>query len=129
MIQVGDVAMIPMSEIDIGERAREEMGDLEGLEDSMKKSGLIAPLAVMRNPEGRRYLLLAGERRFGVLLKNGTAQVPVRIYPADISESEIRAIELAENFYRKDFEWYEYDNLVREIHKLQQDIHGLFLID
>ena len=124
MIKVGEVAMIPISEIDIGERARKEMGDLEGLEDSMKKSGLIAPLAVMRNPEGRRYLLLAGERRFGVLLKNGTAEVPVRIYPADISESEIKAIELAENFYRKDFEWFEYDNLVRETHKLQQDIHG-----
>ncbi|GAG83351.1 unnamed protein product, partial [marine sediment metagenome] len=58
------------------------------------------------------------------LLKNKTVQVPVRIFPADISAIETRSIELAENFYRKDFEWFEHDNLIREIHELQQEIHG-----
>ncbi len=124
MINVGEVAMIPISEIEIGDRVREVMGDLEGLEDSMRKSGLIAPIAVKRQPGDKQYLLLAGERRFGVLIKNGATEVPVRIYPADITEFEVKTIELAENFYRKDLEWYEYDNLVRETHKLQQDIHG-----
>jgi ParB/RepB/Spo0J family partition protein len=123
-INVGEVAMIPIASIEIGDRTREEMGDLEGLEDSMKRSGLIAPLAVKKGVGDEQYLLLAGERRLGVLIKNGAHSVPVRIYPSNISELEVKAIELAENFYRKDFEWYEYDSLVRETHEVQQSIHG-----
>lgn len=124
-INVGRVAMVSITDIEIGERARQEMGDLQGLEESMKQSGLIAPLCVKEQDNGSKpYFLLGGERRFGVLLKNCQMEVPVRIYPADISSFEVKSIELAENFYRKDFEWYEYDNLVREIHKLQQELHG-----
>jgi len=122
-MNVGRVAMVDISAIEIGERAREEMGDLQGLEESMHKSGLIAPLAV-KELSNENYFLLAGERRISILLKNKVEQVPVRIYPNDISEIEIKTIELAENFFRKDFESYEYDNLVRETHSLQQQIHG-----
>jgi len=124
MIDVGRVAMINVEEIEIGERARQEMGDLEGLECSMKEVGLAQPLCVKEQSEGKPYYLLGGERRLGVLLKNGATLVPVRIYPSDISNIQTKSIELAENFFRKDFTWYEYDNLVREIHKLQQEIHG-----
>lgn len=125
MINVGEVAMISIHKIEIGPRAREEMGDLESLEDNMKQSGLISPLAVRKNADkDKPYLLLAGERRYGILFKNKVEQIPVRIYPSDITEIEIRSIELAENFHRKDFEWHEHDNLVRDIHSLQQEIHG-----
>lgn len=122
-MNVGKVAMVDISAIEIGERARQEMGDLQGLEESMNKSGLIAPLAVKETNNGN-YFLLAGERRISVLLKNKVESIPVRIYPSDISDVEIKTIELAENFFRKDFESYEYDNLVRETHSLQQEIHG-----
>jgi ParB family chromosome partitioning protein len=122
-MNVGKVAMVDMSTIEIGERAREEMGDLDGLEESMKQSGLIAPLAV-KELNDENYLLLAGERRLSVLLKNKVEIVPVRIYPNDITDLEIKTIELAENLHRKDFEFWEHDNLVRETHKLQQEIHG-----
>jgi ParB-like chromosome segregation protein Spo0J len=125
MINVGEVGMVSITDIDIGERARQEMGDLESLEANMKQSGLITPLAVMKQePPKMPYFLLAGERRLGVLIKNGTPTVPVRIYPAGITEIEIRSIELAENFHRKDFEWNEHDALIRSIHELQQEIHG-----
>lgn len=123
-IDVGRVGMIPLSSVLIGERARKEMGDLASLETSIKDTGLIAPLCVKETDTEGKYFLLGGERRFGVLMKNGVMEVPVRIYPSDISPLQIKAIELAENFYRKDFEWYEYDNLVRDMHKLQQEIHG-----
>lgn len=127
-INVGRVAMVPISDIEVGDRTREEMGDLESLESSMKESGLIGPLAVMETFKesygGKPFLLLAGERRFGVLLKNGVTEVPARVYPPGISDLEMKVIELAENFYRKDFEWYEHDNLIKEMHLLQQEIHG-----
>ena len=123
-IDVGEVAMIPLNNITVGERARQEMGDLNEIEKSMKESGLISPLAVMAGLNGS-YILLAGERRYRVLRKNEIEIVPVRIYPETITDLEIKVIELAENFYRKDFEYYEFDNLVRETHQLQQAIHGV----
>lgn len=123
-IDVGKVAMVPLESIEVGDRARQEMGNLDEIENSMKESGLISPLAVKDLNNGK-YLLLAGERRFKVLSKNKVNTVPVRVYHEDITEIEIKVIELAENFFRKDFEPWEYDNLVRETHKLQQTIHGV----
>jgi len=123
-IEVGKVAMINLADIEVGERTRQEMGDIEGLEDSLKESGLISPLAVKASDNGK-YLLLAGERRYIVLRKNKVETIPARIYPPDISEIEIKVIEKSENFYRKDMEYYEYDALVLEIHKLQQSIYGV----
>lgn len=123
MINVGEVGMVSITDIEIGDRARQEMGDLEGLEANMKQSGLITPLAVKRLENGK-YFLLAGERRFGVLFKNKASTIPVRIYPADITSLQMKSIELAENFHRKDFEHWEHDNLIRDIHKTQQEIHG-----
>ncbi len=122
-IEVGQVAMISISDIEVGDRAREEMGDLEEIENSIKERGLISPLAVKQTAPDK-YLLLAGERRFMVLSKNKVKTVPVRIFPEAISEFEMKSIELAENLHRKDFEYWEYDNLIREVNELQQKIHG-----
>ena len=122
-IEVGKVAMVPINDIIIGERARIEMGDLEGLENSLKASGLIQPLAVLKTPEG--LLLLAGERRYTILLKNQVKEIPVRIYEKELSDLEIKVIEKSENFHRKDMEYFEYDNLIREIHELEQAIKGV----
>jgi DNA modification methylase len=122
-IEVGKVEMVALKNIEVGERAREVMGDLDEIESSMQSRGLISPLAVKENENGS-YMLLAGERRYLVLQRNEVATVPVRVYPSDISQFEIKSIELAENMFRKDFEYWEYDNLVREVHSLQQEIHG-----
>lgn len=123
-INVGKVAMIPIDSISIGERAREEMGDLDGLETDMKQSGLITPLAVKQNKDNT-YTLLAGERRFTVLKRNEVIQVPVRIYTKDLTELEMKVIEKSENFHRKDMEYWELDALTSEIHKMQQELHGI----
>jgi len=123
-IKVGKVGMIPLNSIIVGERAREEMGDLDSLEENMKESGLISPLAVKDNGDGT-YTLLAGERRLTVLKRNNINEVPVRIYDRELSEIEMKVIEKSENFFRKDMEWYELDKLTLEIHRLQQQLHGV----
>ena len=41
-IEVGQVAMISISDIEIGDRARENMGNLDEIENSMKAQGLIS---------------------------------------------------------------------------------------
>jgi DNA modification methylase len=124
MINIGKVAMIPITSIEVGDRARQDLGDLESLEASMKQSGLAQPLTVKLLSNGK-YKLLAGERRYTILLANQTAEVPVRIYEEDLTELEMKIIEKAENFYRKDFEYWEYDALVLEIHRLEQESHGI----
>jgi DNA modification methylase len=124
MIEVGRVAMIPLKSITISDRTRQEMGDLDGLEFSLKESGLIQPLAVRDLGDGI-YRLLAGERRYTVLERNGVEEVPVRIYNGDLSELEMKVIEKSENFYRKDMEYYEFDKLTLEIHQMQQELLGV----
>jgi DNA modification methylase len=125
MIDIGTLKNIPIEDIEVGERARQEMGDLEGLEGSMRALGMCQPICVKEQPTcDQPYLLLGGERRLGVLLKNGNGLVPCRIYPETISEQEVLNIELAENFWRKDWEYWEYDSLVARIHAGQQEVHG-----
>jgi len=123
-IKVGKVGMVPLSSIIVGERAREVMGDLDSLEENMKERGLISPLAVKDNGDGT-YTLLAGERRLTILKRNNVSEVPVRIYDRELSEIEMKVIEKSENFFRKDMEWYELDKLTLEIHRLQQQLHGV----
>jgi len=124
-ISVGRVGMIKTASVVVAEdRAREIMGDLDALELNMKESGLITPLAVMDNKDGT-YKLLAGERRFTILSRNQVAEIPARIYEQVLSDIEMKIIEKAENFFRKDFEFWELDKLTLEIHRLQQSIHGV----
>jgi len=123
-IEVGIVGMIPIESIVVSDRAREVMGDLNSLEDNMKETGLISPLAVKDNGNGI-YKLLAGERRFNILKKNKVKEIPVRIYNKTLSEIEMKIIEKSENFFRKDMEFWEFDKLTFEIHEMQQSIHGV----
>jgi site-specific DNA-methyltransferase (adenine-specific) len=123
-IEVGKVGMIPINKVIVGERAREVMGDIEGLRDNMKESGLISPLAVKDNHDGT-YLLLAGERRFVVLMSEENTEIPARIYDRDLSLLEMKVIEKSENFFRKDMEYYEFDRLTLEIHNMNQELYGI----
>ena len=124
-ISVGRVGMIPHTQIIVTEnRAREIMGDLDELESSIKESGLISPLAVKDNKDGT-FTLLAGERRFTILQRNQVPEIPVRIYDQDLSDIEMKVIEKAENFFRKEMEFWELDKLTLEIHRLQQTLHGV----
>jgi len=123
-IDVGRVEMVPVEKITVSDRAREIMGDLDGLEESMKESGLTTPLTFKLIGDGT-YILLAGERRFTVLKRNKVTLIPGRIYDRDLTELEVKIIEKAENFYRKDWEYYELDKLTMEITQMQQTLHGV----
>ena len=123
-ISVGRIGMIPLSSIIVEDRTRVELGDLNGLEENMKASGLISPLAVKDNQDGT-YRLLAGGRRFMILLRNNVEKVPVRIFDKDLSDIEMKIIEKAENLHRKELEYYEMDKLTLEIHRMQEQLHGV----
>ncbi len=123
---------VNINEILVEDRAREEMGDIDELIASINKEGLIQPIAVSNigindsvdNSTDIKYRLLAGGRRLEACGKAGLSEVPVRIYDKELNSLEVKSIELAENIYRKDFEWNEEVRLKKEIHELQTEIYG-----
>ena len=122
-IDVGTVAKVSISSIICEDRTRQDLGDLDGQENSMRKVGMAQPLAVM-DLGNNQYKLLAGGRRLAILQRTGTPEVTIRIYPPNLSPLEQKAVELAENFWRKDMEFHEYDRLIKDIHDLETEIHG-----
>ena len=118
---------IPMSEIDLGDRARKDYRDVDGLATSIKEKGLIHPIAISRHPaptDALKYLLVAGGRRFRAHQKLEAPEIMCRIYDHILSDHEYRSIELEENIQREDLDWKEKAFLEREIHRLQVTIHG-----
>jgi len=80
--------------IRIGERARKDMGDIDGLARSIAEVGLLHPVVV--RPDG---LLIAGVRRLEACKHLGLVDVAVTVVDLD----NPRAGERAENVERKDF--------------------------
>lgn len=119
-----ELKVVDISTIIVEERFREEYGDIDTLATSLKKEGIIQPLAVRAEPGGG-YRLLAGGRRIKAATQAGISEIPIRIFPETLSTLEMRSIELMENVARKDLSWVEAANLKKEIHELQVAIHGI----
>jgi len=99
---------ILISMINVGERFRENYGDIEELQDSIEKYGVIQPITICidKSSDGFFYSLVAGGRRLRActLLERGTIPAVVREIK---DEADLREIELIENIHRKDLEWTE----------------------
>ena len=117
------VDIIDINLIDPGERAREDLGDINGLAKSIREKGLIQPIAV--HAEGDAFQLLAGGRRLAACKLAKMVRIPVRIYDKPMSELERKSIELEENLRRKDLTFQEEVNLQRDINNLQIAIRGV----
>lgn len=87
--------------------------DVESLQKSIEKIGLINPLTINKEDE-----LLAGARRYQALKNLGIAQVPVHVVDRKILEQELISID--ENLVRKSLDKMEletYLNRGREIYE------------
>ncbi len=93
---------------------------LEELADSIKQYGIIEPLVVQK--KGKRYEIIAGERRFRAARKAGLKEVPVVI--REFADEDVFIIALLENIQRKDLNPIEeaqaYQRLI-EGHNLKQE--------
>lgn len=83
-----------ISDIRIGDRVRQDMGDLRGLADSIAKNTLLHPVVVMRDG-----LLVAGHRRLEAVKLLGWTDVPVTV----VDVADLLSAERDENQERKDF--------------------------
>lgn len=67
-------AILPITAIKVGDRLRQDLGDLDGLQRSIARLGLLQPVLV--TPEGR---LLAGLRRVRACQALGWIEIPVTV--------------------------------------------------
>lgn len=83
-----------INEIQIGDRVRKDMGDLEALAESIKRHGLLHPVVVKSDGT-----LIAGHRRIAALQLMGQEDIPVTV----IEVEDLLSAERDENVERKDF--------------------------
>jgi len=88
------VELIPISEIEIGERHRKDYGDIEALAQSISEHGLLQAIGITPEKE-----LVFGERRLRAFKHLGKTEIPARIVEVD----ELVRAEHDENEVRKQF--------------------------
>lgn len=94
---------MPIDQIQIGERGRTELGDVDALAKSIKDVGLLHPVVVTADGH-----LVAGERRLAAVRILGWLDVAVTVVDLDNAADALQA-ELEENTCRKALSAYEAD--------------------
>lgn len=100
----------PDAEIDLGriysfKQVRRTFRNLEELAESIKLNGLIEPLVVHDEGDGR-FRIIVGERRYRAAPLAGLTKVPV-IIKKNLNELQIRRLQVAENNDRDDLTPFE----------------------
>lgn len=109
---------LPLDQINVGTRFREDMGDIHELANSIALKGLIQPITVDQD-----YNLVAGGRRFHAVKQLGLEKISCIIRQTD-DELDLREVELFENLHRKEMTWQEKARITKHIHNLMREIHG-----
>lgn len=113
----GGVQQVPVEHIQPNPRqprAALEAKALQELAASIKKHGVLQPLIVTREADGR-YTLIAGERRWQAARLAGLKEVPVIVREA--SEQERLELALIENVQRADLSPLETAEAYRQLHE------------
>lgn len=117
--------LIPINDIEPNRaqpRTRFDEDALHELADSIKQYGIIEPLVVQQ--KGKRFEIIAGERRWRAARIAGLKKVPVVI--KEYSENEIFTIALIENIQRQDLNPIEeavaYQKLIKELNLKQDEV-------
>lgn len=96
--------MIPIEDLDPNpNQPRQTLGDLSEMIASVREKGLLEPLLV--RPSGRRYQIIAGERRYRAAAEAGLSEVPCVVRKAN--DAEVMELALIENLQRKDLTPFE----------------------
>ena len=115
-----DIDLIEPSPFQPRTRFREEA--LEELARSIKSSGIIQPLVV--RPIGKRFQLIAGERRWRAAQRAGLAKVPVIV--RNIPDELALEMTLVENIQREDLNAIEaaraFERLMDEFQLTQESV-------
>ena len=103
---------VPIEDLDPNpDQPRQVMGDLSELMASIAEKGIIEPLIVRQ--QGRRFQIIAGERRYQAAVQIGLIEVPVVI--RDVDDGEVVEIALIENIQRKDLTPFEESEAIQSL--------------
>lgn len=105
---------IPINEIKVISRQRQDYGDLEELAQSLDRYGLIQPIVI--NQDKR---LIAGGRRLQAATDLGWTSIDC-VYRETMSDDELHELELEENVRRKEMDWKEKTLTILNIHRLKK---------
>lgn len=105
---------IPITQIKVANRIREEIGDIEGLKRSIQRVGQINALIVDKD-----FNLIAGERRYQALLALKFEEVEVFIKD-QVTDTDKLTMEIEENLNRKDFTDSEKVRGLLKLHRAKQ---------
>lgn len=98
--------------------------ELEELSKSIQINGLIQPVIVRRNPSGKGYQLIAGERRFRASKLAGLKVIPVVIRKG--TDKEALELAIVENIQREDLNVVDlgmaYQRLLDEFRLTQEEL-------
>ena len=103
----GNILLVPQTEIVPNPhqpRLRFDFDELEGLAQSIRLNGIIQPIAVRLNSEGK-YELISGERRLRAARLVGIANIPCILIEANDEKSALFSI--IENVQRSDLSFFE----------------------
>jgi len=107
---------VRIADIRVGVRRRKSIGPLSALMHSIQAHGLIHPI-VLRNGE-----LVVGRRRLAAFEKLGLTHIPARRVE-EMTDEELRAIELDENTERKDLNDFDVSKArLAEIRQAEADV-------
>lgn len=106
--------ILKIKDINIGQRIRDEYGDMESLANSIKEHGLLHPIVV-----DSHYNLIAGCRRLLACERIGLKEIEAKML-GEISERELRVLELEENIRRKDLTELEKSKNLVELAELKE---------
>lgn len=106
--------ILKIKDVKIGQRVRDEYGDMQALADSIREHGLLHPIVVDSD-----YNLIAGCRRLLACERIGLKEIEAKVLE-DISEKELRVLELEENIRRKDLTELEKSKNLVELAEIKE---------
>lgn len=116
---------VPLNEIhaddDFNCRGKIIPMDVKDLAKDMDRQGLLQPILVMPYPlnrqaeTGKKFLLVAGYRRFTAAKINEWKVIECKVLPATISETDARFINLNENLQRQDLDFMQEAEAIAKI--------------
>ena len=104
--------LVKISDIKVKKRVRQDLGDLEGLKDSLRTYGLLNPITL-----SSKYELIAGERRLEAAKAIGWESINAVVLGRTINAVDKLEMELEENNQRKEFTEEE---LLEGYHRLEK---------
>ncbi len=102
-----------VDDIFIEKRIRQDLGDIKGLKESMKKYGLLNPIVITQD-----NILVAGHRRLISARELGWTSVPVKVIHK-MDEADLIEIEIDENLHRKPFTIDERTDALLKLEKMR----------